>query len=57
MCHKQPAIPIQTDNSTAHGIMNGIMKQKRLKSIDMKFHWIKHNVNQKQIAVSWAPRI
>ena len=33
------------------------MKQKRSKSIDMRFHWLKDRVEQKQIAVNWAPGI
>ena len=57
MGHKQPATPIQTDNITAHGILNGTIEQKRSKCIDMKFYWLKDRVEQKQIAVNLAPGI
>jgi hypothetical protein len=29
--HKQPAIPLRTDNSTAFGILNATIKQKNQK--------------------------
>lgn len=41
MGHPQPPTVIQTDNKTAHSILTGTMKQKRSKSIDMRFHWLK----------------
>ena len=36
--HPQPAIPMQVDNSTAAGFTNDTIKQKRSKSIDMRFY-------------------
>jgi hypothetical protein len=39
--HKQPPTPMETDNSTATGYSNGIIKQKRTKAMDMRFYWIK----------------
>ena len=53
MGHKQPATPIKTDNSTAVGVLNGTMKQKRSKAMDMRIYWIKDRVQQKQFAVTW----
>jgi hypothetical protein len=38
--HPQPATPIRTDNSTADGMMNKTVKQKQLKSMDMRFYWL-----------------
>ena len=35
--HPQPAEPICTNNSTALGIMNGTIKQRRSKAIAMRF--------------------
>ena len=55
MGHPQPATPLTTDNSTAEGILNGTLKQKRSKSIDMRFYWIKDRVTLKQFAVHWEP--
>jgi hypothetical protein len=39
--HTQPPTPMETDNTTATGYSNGIIKQKRTKAIDMRFYWIK----------------
>ena len=52
--HPQPATPMRTDNSTADGIMNGIVKQRRSKAIDMRFYWLKDRVSQKMFDVHWA---
>jgi hypothetical protein len=35
--HKQPATQLQTDNSTAFGILNETIKQKISKAMDMRF--------------------
>jgi hypothetical protein len=56
MGHTQPPTPIQTDNSTADGIINLPVQPKRTKAMDMGFHWL-HNrgVNQKQFKFYWRP--
>ena len=41
MGHPQPATKMITDNNTAEGIITGTIKQKRSKSIDMRFYWLK----------------
>jgi hypothetical protein len=51
--HIQPATPLRTDNSTAFGILNETIKQKRSKSIDMRYHWHTDRVRQKQFDVYW----
>ena len=38
--HTQPPTPIQVDNSTAVGIANKSIKQKRSKAMDIRFHWM-----------------
>ena len=43
----QPKSPIQTDNTTALGIDNGNVMKKH-KAMDMKYHWHKHQIQQKQ---------
>jgi hypothetical protein len=53
--HPQPATPIKTDNSTATGIINNTIKQKRSKSIDMRFYWLRDRVKQGQFRVHWEP--
>jgi hypothetical protein len=46
MGHQQSATIIVTDNSTATGIANDTVKQKRSKAIDMRFYWIRDRVRQ-----------
>jgi hypothetical protein len=49
----QPATPIQTDNSVAHGIANDTVKQRRSRAIDMRFYWIRDRVRQGQYRIHW----
>ena len=51
--HPQPATPIITDNSTASGIVNDTVKQRRSKAMDMRFYWIRDRVRQGQFLVYW----
>ena len=53
--HKQPPTPIKTDNSTAQGIINNTMKQKRSKAMDMRFYWLRDRTLQKQFRIYWEP--
>jgi hypothetical protein len=55
MGHPQPPTPIKTDNSTAHGILTSLVKQKRSKAFDMRFYWLKDRIEQKQFNVYWKP--
>lgn len=56
MGHKQPPTPIQTDNSTAEGIINSRVQPKRTKAMDMRFHWLRdRGVNQEQFRFYWRP--
>ena len=55
MHHPQPPTPIQVDNSTAVGIDNKSIKQKRSKAMDMRFHWIQDIILQEQFNVFWKP--
>jgi hypothetical protein len=55
LVHIQPPTPLRTDNSTAFGILNETIKQKRLKARDMRYHWITDRVRQKQFDVYWRP--
>jgi hypothetical protein len=40
MGHKQPPMPIQTDNSTALGVVTNNIQPRRTKAMDMQFHWL-----------------
>jgi hypothetical protein len=53
--HTQPPTPLRTDNSTAFGIVNKSIKQKRSKTMDMRYHWLTNRVRQKQVDVYWRP--
>jgi hypothetical protein len=55
LSHTQPPTPLQTDNSTAYGIVNKTIKQKRSKAVDMRYHWLTDRVHQKQFDVYWRP--
>jgi hypothetical protein len=53
MGHKQPPTPMQTDNTTALGVVNkNIMK--KLKLMDMKYHWLRCRISQMQFKYYWA---
>jgi hypothetical protein len=51
--HKQPPTPMITDNSTASGIANEPVKEKRSKAMDMRFYSIRDRVRQNQYHVYW----
>ena len=51
--HPQPPTPIKTDNSTAHGFTYDNINQKRSKSWDMRYYWLRDKQNQKQLDIFW----
>ena len=51
--HPQPPTPLKTDNSTATAFVSKNLKQKRSKSWDMRFHWLRDRSNQKQFHIFW----
>jgi hypothetical protein len=53
--HTKPPTPLLTDNSTAFGILNETIKQKRSNAMDMRYHWFTDGVCQKQSDVYWRP--
>jgi hypothetical protein len=55
MGHPQPATHMQTDNTTAHGILRGTCKQQRGKTIDMRFYWVRDRAQQEQFDIGWGP--
>ena len=46
MGHPQPPTPIQVDNTIAQRFIDGTIKEKRTKSIDMKYYWLKDREQQ-----------
>jgi len=53
--HQQPRTPVQTDNSTAEGIINNKILPKATKAMDMRFHWLRCREAQKQFRFFWRP--
>ena len=49
---QQPTL-ILCDNACAVGLANNTVKQRRSKSIDMRFHWIRDRISQNQFIVTW----
>jgi hypothetical protein len=43
------------DNKCAVGIANNTLKQKRSKTIDMRYHWIRDQVAAKIFSITWQP--
>ena len=46
MRHPQPTTKMKTNNSTANGFVNNIIKQNRSKAINMCFYWLKDHINR-----------
>jgi hypothetical protein len=55
MGHLQPPTPIQTDNTTAEGVINNKIQPKRTKAMDMRFHWLRDHEQRKQFQIYWRP--
>ena len=49
----QPPTPIQTDNTTAEGVVNNKIVTKKLKSMDLRLHWLRCQEAQKQFRFYW----
>ena len=55
MGHKQSPTPMQTDNTTALGVVTNKIASKDLKSMDMKLKWICCRAIQGQFCHYWQP--
>jgi hypothetical protein len=53
--YPQHTIDMTADNSCAVGIAHNTVKQKRSKAIDMRYHWIRDQVKQNKIRITWKP--
>ena len=54
MGHPQPPTPMQTDNTTALGVVNNNVL-KKLKLMDMKYHWLCDIFFCRQFRHHWTP--
>jgi hypothetical protein len=55
MGHPQRATPMQTDNTTVHGILRGTCKQQRSKVIYMRFYWVRDRTQRGKFDIGWGP--
>ena len=55
MGHKHPPTPMQTDNTTALGVVNNNIVSKKLKSMDMRINWLCCREDQRQFRHYWKP--
>ena len=57
MGHPQPTngTPLKTDNKTSYEITSNLIKPKKSKTWDMRFHWLEDKVDQKEINLHWKP--
>jgi hypothetical protein len=53
MGHPHPATPMQTNNTTAHGIIRDMCKQQCSKTKDMRFYCV-HDRAQGQLDIGWG---
>jgi hypothetical protein len=51
--HPQPPTPVQTDNSTACGVVNNEIQPKATKAMDMRFYWLKDREAREQFRIYW----
>ena len=55
MGYKQPQTPMQTNNTTALGVVNNNIQPQRTKAMDMRFHWLQCREAQHQFRFFWRP--
>jgi hypothetical protein len=53
--YPQPATQITCDNACAVGIANDSFSQKRSKTIDMRYHWLRDQVRLGNFTIIWQP--
>ena len=55
MGHRQPPTHMKTDNTIALGVVTNNITRRRLKSIDMRLHWLLYIATQEQSRHYWRP--
>jgi hypothetical protein len=51
--HPQPATPLKTDNSTANSFVHANIKQRRSKTWDMRWNWLRDKSTHEQLRTYW----
>ena len=54
--HPQPPTPIKTDNSTANGFIHNNIHQKRSKSWDMRYYWLREKKSSQRTSIFLGKR-
>ena len=49
----QKPSPVQTDNTTAEGVVNGTVVANKLKFMDLRFHWLLCHEDWNQFRFYW----
>jgi hypothetical protein len=55
--YTQPPTTLITDNTAAAGVATRQAKQRKSRSIAMRFHWLRDRVDQKEFHIAWAPGV
>jgi hypothetical protein len=55
MGHPQPPTPVNCNNLTAVGIANNTIKRQRSRSMEMRFFWVAHAVEQGKFDIKYFP--
>ena len=51
--HPQPPTPIKTDNSTANSFVHANIKQRKSKTWDLRYHWLRDKQAKRELKVFW----
>ena len=51
--HPQPPTPIKTDNTTAHSFVHDNIKQRKSKTWDMRWNWLRNRTVLNQLRIYW----
>ena len=52
--HPQLATPLKTDNSTSNSFVHANIKQRRSKTWDMRWNWLRDKATHQQLRMYWA---
>ena len=53
--HKQPPTPLKMDNSTSLSFIEANIRQRRSKSWDMRYYWLREKETKDQMKFYWEP--
>jgi len=53
MGHPQPATEVTLDNTTTVNFINGTLKQRRTKAMDMRYYWLQDQEAEKTFNFKW----